>query len=154
LSLFFLSSDRSISGLKTLRWVSGPIPQPVAMPIYWRWSPQVLSPPSLHILAKVIPIGSWWLHVSLVSGTLQWLSPVPHPPCCRFLFDFLTLCTSLKSPPVPDTVALISFPSFLPSQPLSYLCFETNCQLTLRKHPAVCVTIPRLCLFRVPPPLP
>jgi hypothetical protein len=34
------------------------------------------------------------------------------------------------------------------------LCFETNCQLTLRKHPAVCVTIPRLCLFRVPPPLP
>jgi hypothetical protein len=31
--------DRSISGLKTLRWVGGPIPQLGTMPIYWRWSP-------------------------------------------------------------------------------------------------------------------
>ena len=36
--------DRNISGLKTLRWVGGPIPQLGAMPIYWRWSLQVLSP--------------------------------------------------------------------------------------------------------------
>ena len=64
---------------KTLRWVDGSIPQPGAVPIYWRWSPQVLSPSSLHTTAKVIPTWSQEPHVSLVSGTLKWLSPVPHP---------------------------------------------------------------------------
>ena len=39
----------------------------------------VLPPPSLHILAKVIPIVSWEPLTSLVSGTFQWLSLVPHP---------------------------------------------------------------------------
>lgn len=36
--------------------------------------------PSLHISAKVIQIGSWEPLISLESGTLQWLSTVPHPP--------------------------------------------------------------------------
>lgn len=35
--------------VKNLRWVSGPIPPPGAVPVYWRWSLQVLSPPSLCI---------------------------------------------------------------------------------------------------------
>ena len=75
-----LPLDTIISGLEPLRWVGGPIPQPGAMPIYWRWSLQVLSSPSLSIMAKVIHIGSWEPRVSVVSGTLQWVFPVPHPP--------------------------------------------------------------------------
>jgi hypothetical protein len=51
--------------------MGGRIPQPEAMPIYWRVSQQVLSPTSLYILAKVIPIASWEPYVFLVSGTLQ-----------------------------------------------------------------------------------
>ena len=37
-------SDRNISGLKLLRCVGGPIPQMGSMPIYYRWSLQVVSP--------------------------------------------------------------------------------------------------------------
>jgi hypothetical protein len=35
--LFVLSFplERDNSGLKILRWVGGPIPEPVVMPIYW-----------------------------------------------------------------------------------------------------------------------
>ena len=36
--------DKNISGLKTLRWVCCPILPLGAVPIYWRWSLQVLSP--------------------------------------------------------------------------------------------------------------
>jgi hypothetical protein len=44
---FFVSAfplDRNDSGLKFLRWVGSPIPQLGAMPVYWRWSLQILSP--------------------------------------------------------------------------------------------------------------
>ena len=75
-----LPLDRNISGLKTLRWVGGLIYGPKAVPIYRMWALQVLLPPSLCISAKVIPIGSWEPHISQVSGTLQWLSLVPHAP--------------------------------------------------------------------------
>jgi hypothetical protein len=71
---------------KTLRWMGGPIPRPGAVSIYWKWSPQIPSPPSLCITAKVNPIGSWGPHISLVSGTHQWLSPVPHSPTTSFYF--------------------------------------------------------------------
>jgi hypothetical protein len=30
---------------------------------------------------SIIPVGSREPQVSLVSGTLQWLSSIPHPPC-------------------------------------------------------------------------
>jgi hypothetical protein len=43
LSLFF-PLDRNISGLKILRCLHGPIPQLGVVPIYWRWSLQVLPP--------------------------------------------------------------------------------------------------------------
>ena len=36
--------DRNNSGLKFVRWVDGSIPQLEALPIYWWWSLQVLSP--------------------------------------------------------------------------------------------------------------
>jgi hypothetical protein len=70
--------------------------------------------PSLCIMAKVKPIGSWEPHVTLVSGTFQWLSRVPHPPCYLFLFNFLTLCTPLTSLPISGTATFISSSSFLP----------------------------------------
>jgi hypothetical protein len=54
----------------------------------------------LCISANVIPVGSWELFASLASGTFQWLSLVPHPHCSIFLFNFLTLSTSLPSPSV------------------------------------------------------
>ena len=47
----------------------GPISQPGAVPIYWRWSQQVLSTPSLSISTKVISVGSWESHMPLMSGT-------------------------------------------------------------------------------------
>jgi hypothetical protein len=65
-----LPLDRNISELKALRWVDGPIPWTRAISFYWRWSPQVLSPPFLHNLAKVIPGGSWEPHVCLGSETI------------------------------------------------------------------------------------
>jgi hypothetical protein len=46
-SIFFVPVnplDRNFSGLKALRWVCGPIPRLGAMPIYWKWSLQVLLP--------------------------------------------------------------------------------------------------------------
>ena len=91
----------------------GPHPLTKGFLIYWRWSLQVLSCPFLCILVKLIPVVSWEPYTSLVSGTLQWLFPVPPPHCYIFLFDFLTLCTSLTSPPVSDIA-----PLFLPP-PLS-----------------------------------
>ena len=69
--------------------------------------------PLLCISAKVIPVGSWEPLTSLVSGTLQWLSPVPHPPLLHIFIQFLTLCTSLLFPLVPDTA-----PLFISSPPL------------------------------------
>jgi hypothetical protein len=48
--------DRSISGLKILKCVGSPIPQLGAVPIYWRWSLQVLSSLLLDISAKNHPV--------------------------------------------------------------------------------------------------
>ena len=73
--------------------------------------------PTLYIMAKVISLGSLEPHVSLVSGTLKFLTPVPHPPLLPIFIDFLTLYISLKSPPDSDTATLISSSFFLP--PLS-----------------------------------
>jgi hypothetical protein len=47
--------------------VGSSIPQPGVMPIYWRVSPEVLSLPSLSIMANVNTIGSRENYVALVS---------------------------------------------------------------------------------------
>jgi hypothetical protein len=79
-----LPLDRNISGLKYLRCLGGPTPQPGAVPFYWRWSQQVLSHPSRCISAKVIPLvpGSlmfpWYLGPS--SGYPQfYILSIPLP---------------------------------------------------------------------------
>ena len=122
--VLFLPLDRNISGLKTLRWVDAPMPLLGAMPICWRWSLQVLSPPSLHILDKVIPFGSWESLFSLVSETLQWLSqflipatyfssiswhsvPLFHPLQNWIMptyFPHSSFCPRLLSPPSPPMI--------------------------------------------------
>jgi hypothetical protein len=67
--------DRNISGLKTLRWLGDPIPRPGAMPIYWRWSLQVLSPLCCAFQLKSFPLGPGSLlllwHLKLSSGFPQ-----------------------------------------------------------------------------------
>jgi hypothetical protein len=72
--------DRSYSGLKFLRWLSGPIPQPGAVRNLWIWSLQVLSPLWLGISANVIPVGSWEPLAFLAYGAFWWLPPDPYPP--------------------------------------------------------------------------
>jgi hypothetical protein len=73
----------------------------------------------LPLFALVIPIGSWELLISLASGTLQWLFPFTYLTSHYiFLFDFLTLCDVLLSPPVSDTDPLVSSPSSLPPRSL------------------------------------
>jgi len=127
-----LPLDRNISGLKKLRRVGSPIPQPEAMPIYLWWSPEVLTPSSLHITAKVNPVGSREPHISLISGTLQWLSPVLHSPCYIFLFGILTLCTFLTSLPASNTSTLIpplSLPCFPLLPPPASVCPPLNAGL-------------------------
>jgi hypothetical protein len=57
------------------------------LPIYWRWSQQALSLPSLHILAKVIPVGSWEPHISLVSGTSGGYPQFLIPPAIYFCLE-------------------------------------------------------------------
>ena len=47
--------------------------------------------PMLHILANIIPVGSWEPLFSLASGTLQRLSPVPYPPLLHIFIQFLDL---------------------------------------------------------------
>jgi hypothetical protein len=59
--------------------MGGPIPWLWAVPIYWRWFLEVLSPYS----AKIIPVKSSEPLVSLVSGTTpptKWLSHFLIPP--------------------------------------------------------------------------
>ena len=67
--------DRRNSGLIFLRWVGGPILQLGAMPIYWIWSLDVLSP-----LCWLFWLMAFLLCPSfLTSGIFWWLSRSPSP---------------------------------------------------------------------------
>ena len=109
--------------IKNLRWVVSPIPwlsakgglYRIYLPLLWKFwlESSLLGPQSLSF--------SWCLGPS--RGYSYFLSP----SCYIFLFDFLTLCTSLPSPPVPDTFPLfrpplLSLPGpFLPPPPVMIL---------------------------------
>jgi hypothetical protein len=73
--------------------------------------------PSLHISAKVIQIGSWEPLISLESGTLQWLSTVPHPPLTHIFIWFSDL---LNLFPIPS-ITLYCPHYFLPLPSLSQI---------------------------------
>jgi hypothetical protein len=79
---------RNNSGLKTLTWVGDPVPHLGAVPNYWRWSLQVLSPLFCAFLLKSSQLGggsfllSW--HLGPSSGYPQFL----FLHCEIFLFNF------------------------------------------------------------------
>lgn len=80
-----LPLERNISGLKTLRWMGGPRgTQGSRLKVASKGSVSL----SLCISAKGIPVGSWETLASLESGTLQWLSPVPHPLLLHIFIPF------------------------------------------------------------------
>jgi hypothetical protein len=84
--------DRNNSGLKILRWVDGSIPQLGTMPIYWRWSLQVLSLYCWAFHLRSLPLGPESLlpHRSLVHFI------APPPPISALLP--LLLHVSIHSP--------------------------------------------------------
>ena len=101
---------------------------------------QVLSPPSLHIPAKVIPMGSLEPHIALVSGILQWSYP-------QFFTSPATYFCSISHPLYLCNISSSSYyctPYFFPLLSLSkiplsfYLpqssCFPLNKGLKHPKH--------------------
>lgn len=107
-----LPLDRNISGLKNFEVGGWPLP------LTRRWSPQVLSPPSLRIMAKVNPVWSWESHISLMSGTLLWLSPqflISKTVPLSHVLQFLIL------PPL-FPPSLFSFPCLPLLPPPTYIC--------------------------------
>ena len=87
------------------------------MPNLWIWSQQVLPPLCgvFQLMSSLWGPGrlllSW--HLGLSGCYPQF--PIPH--CYTPLFNFLTLCTSPPSPPIPDS----PFPSSLPPKFLPLL---------------------------------
>ena len=113
--------DRSNSGLKFLRRVGDPIPQPGARPNLWIWSLQVLSPLCwvFQLMSSLLGpgnlLGPW--HLGLSSDCPQF-----HLPHCYIPpFKFLILCTSHQSPPISDLALLFLSPSSLPDPSLPLL---------------------------------
>ena len=96
-----------LSGSKVKVWISllqgwGRL-QPGASCNLWIWSLQVLSPLCwvFQLMSSLLGPGSLLLswHLGLSGGYPQF--PIPH--CYTPLFNFLTLCTSPPSPPIPDS---------------------------------------------------
>lgn len=92
------------------------------MPIYWKWSLLIVSPLCCVFWLKSSPLGPGSL---LLPGVLDFLVATPSCPsshCYMFLFNFLTLCTSLLPPPLspqpplslPDSSPLSSIATGLP----------------------------------------
>jgi hypothetical protein len=109
--------------------VCGPTLQLEVIPNFWIWTLQVLSPLcwAFQLMSSLLDPGSLFLswHLAFFGGYPQF--PIPH--CYTPLFNFLTLCTSPPSPPIPHPVPL--FPPlplfFLPSPshplpPMVILC--------------------------------
>ena len=81
--------ERNNSGLKILRWVSGPIPQPGAVPIHWKWFLHILSFPYwvFQLLSPILGPGSLLLpwHLEHSRGCPQFLNPNCYIPISNFL---------------------------------------------------------------------
>jgi hypothetical protein len=98
-----------------LRWVGGPILQLGAMPIYWIWSLDVLSPLcwlfwlKSSLLGPRNLLGSW--HLGLSSRYSQF----PFPHYYTLTFKFLTLSV------LPHLLSYLNLPLFFPPPLLSLL---------------------------------
>jgi hypothetical protein len=109
-----LSLGRDITGLKT---EMGEWPHPSTRGSAYLLDVVSLGSRSLSmcILAKIITHESWELLISLESGTLQWLSPVPHPSLPHIFLQYDPMYLSL----VPFSFLPSSLPSWSPLPPTS-----------------------------------
>jgi hypothetical protein len=113
-------------------------------PICWRWCLQGLSPLLCTFRLKSSLLGPGRLSVpwSLVPSSGYYWFLIPY--CYIFLFNFLTLCSPLQTPPVPDTAPHLFLPSplSLPGPPSPYLppssCPHPSTPAPL--HPHQCTT--------------
>jgi hypothetical protein len=86
------------------------------MPNHWIWSQQVLPPLCEVFQLMSSPWGPGRLLLSWQLGLSCCYFQFPTPYCYTPLFNFLTLCTSPPSPPIPDSSRLSPLPLlFLPS---------------------------------------
>ena len=92
--------DRNNSGLKFLIWVGGPIPQLGIVPIYWRWSLQLLSPLCwiFQLMSSLLGSGNFSLSWCLGLSSSYPQFPIPHSYI--FLFS-CKQCAPLQDPPCP-----------------------------------------------------
>lgn len=88
-----------------------------AVLIYWRSTLQVLSPLHCAFPLESSPLGPGSLSLPWHLGPFSGCSLFLITHCYIFLFDFLTLCTSLLPPPVPAAVPLFPPPSLSLSDP-------------------------------------
>ena len=92
------------------------------MPNLWIWSQQVLPPLCGIFWLMSSPWGPGRLLLSWHLGLSGCYPQFPIRHCYTPLFNFLTLCTSPPSPPIPDSSPLLPPPPFLflpsPSHPL------------------------------------
>jgi hypothetical protein len=112
--------------------MSGPLPQPGALPNLCIWFLQVLSPLSwaFQLISSPLGPGCFLLscHLGLAGGYPQF--PIPH--CYTPPFNFLTLCILSLSLPIPDTA-----PFFITS-PYSFLASPFH------PLPSMSILFPRL----------
>ena len=84
------------------------------MPIYWRWFLQVLFPLCWAFWLKSSMLGPGIISLPCSLGLFSIYLQFPIPYCYIFLFNFLSLCTSLLPIPIP-----YSAPSYFLPPPLS-----------------------------------
>ena len=104
------SLGRNNSGLKFLRCVGGPITHLGAVPIYWRWSIQVLSPLCWVFQLMSSPLGPGNLSYPWLLG-LSSGSPSSSPPTATYFYPFswpsrLLSCLFLYLSPLSSPLAL------------------------------------------------
>ena len=113
--------NRNTSRLTILRYVGGPIPQLGAVPIYWRWFLQVLSPLCCIFWLKSSQLGPGSLFLPLLLGLSSSYPQFTIPHCYILLLDILTLCIFLLPLPISEPAPLFPSPSSLPgSSSISY----------------------------------
>lgn len=102
--------------------------------------------PSLYISAKVIFTGSWEPHTSLAFGTLQWLSPAPHPPLLPIFIPFPDALH--LSPILLSSLPPLSSFFVLPSPPSLLLSLSPPSSHHSSRHVLLSPICPSICLLK------